>query len=128
MGRNVWPAQFSDRFSSEYRGNVYLSVVHHYCRVPLDYLDPSKCSCRGIGLVIIFMGADFSSLIMSALPHLAAIIKWNPLNMVFVINQLANSSYEKFSDLSLLQIITGNLIYAVIFIVIGDLLFKSRRV
>ncbi len=82
----------------------------------------------GIGLVIIFMGADFSSLIMSALPHLAAIIKWNPLNMVFVINQLANSSYEKFSDLSLLQIITGNLIYAVIFIVIGDLLFKSRRV
>lgn len=82
----------------------------------------------GIGLVIIFMGADFSSLIMSALPHLAAIIKWNPLNMVFVINQLANSSYEKISSLSLPQIITGNLIYAVIFIVIGDLLFKSRRV
>ncbi|GHP13211.1 membrane protein [Lentilactobacillus fungorum] len=82
----------------------------------------------GIGLVIIFMGADFSSLVMSALPHFGAIIKWNPLNMVFVINQLANSSYEKFSNLSLPQIITGNLIYAVIFIAIGDALFKSRRV
>lgn len=81
-----------------------------------------------IGLVIIFMGAEFSSLVMSALPHFSAIIKWNPLNMVFVINQFANSSYEKYSNLSLPQIIIGNLIYAVIFIAIGDVLFKRRRV
>lgn len=82
----------------------------------------------GVGLAVIFLGADLSALVMSGLPAIASIVKWNPLNMIFVINQFTNAIYAKISGLSDFQLVAANIVYAIIFIVVGDVLFKNRRV
>ncbi|MGY5339119.1 ABC transporter permease [Levilactobacillus spicheri] len=82
----------------------------------------------GIGLALGFLGAGFSVALMTALPSLSHIIRWNPLNMIFVTSQLVNPLYSQASHLSNPQIISGTLIYALLFTLIGYLLFKRRRV
>lgn len=82
----------------------------------------------GIGLAIGFLGLDISSAFITAFPVLTMITKWNPLNMISVMGQLADSSYIRFSLLSSSQLIYGNLIYAVIFLISGYFLFKKRHV
>lgn len=82
----------------------------------------------GIGLAIGFLGLDISNAVITAFPNLMGIIKWNPLNMISVIAQLSDTSYTKFSYLSNNQLVWGNLIYIVIFLVGGNLLFNKRRV
>lgn len=82
----------------------------------------------GIGLAIGFLGSGFSSVIMDALPNLITILRWNPLNMIIVINQLANGSFAKYSSLNSVELIIANLVYAIFFSIIGDIVFKNRRV
>ncbi|EHO51799.1 ABC transporter permease [Lentilactobacillus kisonensis] len=83
----------------------------------------------GIGLAIIFLGAAFSSVIMGNFPSLIPLLKWNPLNMIYVINQLMIPGYfSKISYLSTDQIIIANIAYMIIFSVFGYLIFKKRRV
>ncbi|HJE97128.1 MAG TPA: ABC transporter permease [Ligilactobacillus acidipiscis] len=82
----------------------------------------------GIGLAIGFLGLDISSAFITAFPVLTMITKWNPLNMISVMGQLADSSYIRFSLLSSSQLICGNLIYTVIFLISGYFLFKKKHV
>lgn len=82
----------------------------------------------GLGLAIIFLGAPFSSVIMDNFPSLIPLFKWNPLNMIYVINQIMVPNYfSKISYLSTEQIVIANVIYMVLFSVFGYLIFKKRR-
>ncbi|WP_054735759.1 hypothetical protein [Lentilactobacillus parafarraginis] len=82
----------------------------------------------GIGLAIGFFGAGLSSFMMGAFPGLTAIIKWNPLNMINIIGQLANANDSKFSLLTDSQLIWANLTYVLIFLIVGMVVFKRQRV
>lgn len=81
----------------------------------------------GVGLVIGFMGAAFSNLIVDTVPSIRFITAWNPLNMINVMSQLSNPELERLSNLSDSQLVIGNIVYALIFSVIGYLLFKRRH-
>lgn len=79
-----------------------------------------------IGLAIGFLGSNLSAALMQALPGLKAIIAWNPLNMINIINPFANTAGTVY--LSANQLVMGNLIYSALFIVIGLLIFKRTRI
>lgn len=81
-----------------------------------------------IGLIFGFLGAGISIAFMNTFKHLIGVIRWNPLNMIFITQQLANPPYIKVSHLNNKEIIIGTLLYAVIFTVIGYKLFKKRRI
>lgn len=82
----------------------------------------------GIGLAIGFIGASVSVALMKSLASWTNILKWGPLNMIFVTQQLANTPYTQVSHLTNLAIIGGTLTYAALFTWLGYLLFKHRRV
>lgn len=82
----------------------------------------------GTGLAMGFLGASISVALMKSFANLVSILKWNPLNMIFITQQLANNSYAKVSNLSSFQIIEGNLLYGIIFATLGYILFRYRRV
>lgn len=82
----------------------------------------------GIGLAIGFLGAGISVDLMKALSSWVTILRWGPLNMIFVTQQLANSPYARVSHLSNTAIIGGTLVYAILFAWLGYWLFKHRRV
>ncbi|KRM40613.1 ABC transporter permease [Lentilactobacillus parafarraginis] len=83
----------------------------------------------GIGLAIVFLGSPFSSMIMSGFSAWIPILRWNPLNMIYVMNQMAMPRvFAKVSYLSTFQIVLGNIVYIVGFILVGCLLFKKQRV
>ncbi|RHW49820.1 ABC transporter permease [Bombilactobacillus bombi] len=82
-----------------------------------------------LGLVIAFLGASLSSVIMDNFPRLIPLMKWNPLNMIYVMNQLNKTPiFSNISHLSNWQLINGNIVYIMIFNLLGYLLFKRRRV
>lgn len=80
-----------------------------------------------VGLFIGFLGSTFSNVFMQALPSLKTLIAWNPLNMINVIVQLSNPNIAQSSALTNGELIIGNLIYSIIFLLIGIYAFKKRR-
>lgn len=80
-----------------------------------------------VGLFIGFLGSTFSDVFMKALPGLKSILAWNPLNMINIIVQLSNTSISKTSALTDGELITGTLIYSIIFLLIGIYAFNKRR-
>ncbi|MBB1068887.1 ABC transporter permease [Limosilactobacillus sp. RRLNB_1_1] len=78
-----------------------------------------------IGLFIGFLGANISALIMQTFPGIKSIIAWNPLNMINIITQLSNSRVIQSSALTNNELIIGNLIYVVVFLLIGILVFRK---
>ena len=80
------------------------------------------------GIVLAFFGASFSKGLMQTFPHFISTIKWNFLNMTFISQQLSNPSLSLKSHLSSLELIIANIIYGIIFMVLGYYLFKHRRV
>lgn len=81
-----------------------------------------------IGLGLGFMGAGISVALMKSFSLQASFIRWNPLNMIFITQQLANPPYSKVSNLDNTEIIIGTLSYAAIFLLFGYKLFKRRNV
>lgn len=81
-----------------------------------------------IGLMLGFLGATFSNILMSLFHTWSRAIRWNPLNMIYVINQLSDPKYFKYSSLSNLELVLGTASYAIIFLIIGYWTFKKRRV
>ena len=54
--------------------------------------------------------------------------KWNPITMLVYPNQLVDPHLAQMTKLSFNQLATGNIIYIVIFLAIGYLVFKKRNV
>lgn len=80
-----------------------------------------------IGLFIGFLGANLSGIAMQAFPNIKGIIAWNPLNMINVITQLSDAKMVTITALSNGELIAGNLLYTVIFIIIGVRTFNKSR-
>ncbi|MDF7683014.1 ABC transporter permease [Lactobacillus sp. ESL0679] len=81
-----------------------------------------------IGLAWGFFGASLSTALMKTFPTISNILKWNPLNMVFISQQLSKPYYYRVSQLSNSQLIMGTLFYSLFFAILGYLLFRQRRV
>jgi ABC-2 type transport system permease protein len=82
----------------------------------------------GIGLAIGFMGSSISASLMEGAPGLIGITKWNPLNFIFICNQLSMPKFIHYSHLTNGQLILGTVVYTLLFMFIGYRLFKKRRV
>lgn len=112
-------------------GNVIGTLIYALFIVTLSFmlimLLKLNAAVIGVGLALGFLGAGISVALMKTFTSLIPILRWNPLNMIFVTQQLANPPYAAVSHLSSLEIIGGNLIYAAIFIFLGYALFKNRR-
>lgn len=113
-------------------GNVIGTVIYALFIVTLSFmlimLIKINVAVIGIGLALGFLGAGISVALMGAFTSLISILRWNPLNMIFITQQLANPAYAAVSHLSSFEIIGGNLSYAAIFIILGYGLFKKRRI
>ncbi|NLR33185.1 ABC transporter permease subunit [Lactobacillus sp. ZJLC3-7] len=113
-------------------GNVIGTVIYALFIVTLSFmlimLIKINVAVIGIGLALGFLGAGISVALMGAFTSLIPILRWNPLNMIFITQQLANPAYAAVSHLSFFEIIGGNLSYAAIFIILGYGLFKKRRI
>ncbi|MCH4164946.1 MAG: ABC transporter permease [Lentilactobacillus diolivorans] len=107
---------------------IYLLFIESLAFLLISWIK-NNAAVIGIGLGISFLGASLSSVIMSDFPGLIPLMKWNPFNMIYVMNQLAvPKKFIKISYLTNSQIITCNIIYIIIFMILGYLLFKKRRV
>ncbi|WEV38930.1 ABC transporter permease [Lactobacillus sp. ESL0680] len=80
-----------------------------------------------IGLFWGFFGASLSTALMKTFSAIISILKWNPLNMIFISQQLSKPVYSKVSQLSSLQLILGITGYSLLFAILGYLLFRQRR-
>ena len=82
-----------------------------------------------LGLFNSFLGSSMSSAIMDDFNGVNSILKWNPFNMIYIMNQLSSTkNFFALSHLTNIQIIMGNLLYIIIFIIFGYLAFKKRQV
>lgn len=81
-----------------------------------------------IGLAIGFLGSDLSSLSMAAFSKIKNVLAWNPLNMINIITQLSNSEMSNVTHLMNSELIIGNLIYTILFFIVGLLIFKKQSV
>lgn len=107
---------------------IYLSFVVTLAFLLIS-LFKNNAVVIGLGLATVFLGSTFSSLVMSTFTGLIPFMKWNPFNMIYIVNQLADSKeFAKFSYLNNSQLVTANLVYIIMFIVVGYLLFRKRRV
>jgi len=80
------------------------------------------------GIVLAFFGASFSRGLMQSFPNFISTIKWNFLNMIFISQQLSNPGLSLKSHLSSLELIIANIVYGILFMVLGYYLFKHRQV
>lgn len=80
-----------------------------------------------ICLVIVFLGADISNIVMQAFPQLRSIFAWNPFNMINIITQLSNNKIGNITYLTNIQLIFANLIYSLLFLWMGCRFFKKRH-
>lgn len=132
--RTPWSALISNHQTqlALLTGNVIGTVIYALFIVTLSFmlimLIKINVAVIGIGLALGFLGAGVSVALMGAFTSLIPILRWNPLNMIFITQQLANPAYATVSHLSSFEIIGGNLIYATIFIILGYSLFKKRRI
>lgn len=81
-----------------------------------------------IGLFLGYIGSSISVALMEIFPSAINIIKWNPLSMIFISQQLTRSSLTVTSHLSNIQLIIATVMYGIVFSTIGYFVFKHRRV
>lgn len=81
-----------------------------------------------IGLFLGYVGASISVALMAVFPSTINIIKWNPLSMIFISQQLTRSSLAATSHLSNIQLVVATIMYGIVFGTIGYFVFKHRRI
>lgn len=112
--------------------NFFGTLIYSFFMVSLSLLllsiFKSNIVVVGIGLFLGFLGTTISGFITQLLPYFHNILKWNPLNMIYIISQINNPKFKDISGLSSSDLIIGNIIYSLIFIYLGYILFKNRRI
>jgi len=94
----------------------------------LACLFPINTVVIGLGLILVLTGQGIASLTIDANPMLTAILKWQPLNMLNLMAQLPDPSYQKDTYLSNSQLLAGIIGYSGFFLAIGYWRFKHKRV
>ncbi|KRK85085.1 ABC superfamily ATP binding cassette transporter, membrane protein [Companilactobacillus bobalius DSM 19674] len=112
--------------------NVFGTFLYSIFIVTLSLLLISLVKIDAIvivaGLMLGFLGATFSNILMSLFHNWSELIRWNPLNMIYIVNQLSDSKYFKYTSLTNVELVLGTVSYAMIFLIIGYWAFKKRRV
>ncbi|QIL50322.1 ABC transporter permease subunit [Weissella coleopterorum] len=127
---------FGDSFSinqvNELLINFFGTLIYSFFMIALSFLllpiFKSNIAVVGSGLFMGFLGTTISGFIMQLIPNFHNILKWNPLNMIYIISQLNNSKFKYISGLSSIDLIIGNITYSLLFLYFGYLLFKKRRI
>lgn len=112
--------------------NFFGTLIYSFFMASLSLLllsiFKSNIAVVGSGLFLGFLGTTISGFIMQLLPYFHNILKWNPLNMIYIISQINNPKFKYISGLSSFDLIIGNIIYSLIFLYLGYILFKNRRI
>lgn len=88
-----------------------------------------KSTAAAISIGIIgYFALNIVSSIMFVLMQKWEWLKWNPLNMMNLSNQLVSSSFHKMTLLSTPEMVAGSLVYTAIFMAISYVIFKRRSV
>ncbi|AFR99310.1 ABC transporter permease [Lentilactobacillus buchneri] len=88
-----------------------------------------KSTAAAISIGIIgYFALSMVSGVMFLLMHKWEWLKWNPLNMMNLPQQLLSSSVHKMTLLSTPEMVVGSLVYTAIFMAISYVVFKRRSV
>ncbi|ETY74682.1 ABC transporter permease [Lactiplantibacillus fabifermentans] len=88
----------------------------------------SSAIAISVGVAVCFLGEGVSSLALSTFKALAVVLRWNPFNMMCLQEQYANQDYQGITHLTLAQLAGGNLMWTVISIGVGALIFSKRHI
>ncbi|MEE6674567.1 ABC transporter permease [Pediococcus acidilactici] len=80
------------------------------------------------GVAICFMGQGFSRLLIFNIGKTVSFIKWNPFNMMNFIDELNNHHYFDDTGLTVVQLFWGNIVYSIIFILLGLYFFDRKKI
>lgn len=78
--------------------------------------------------IIVFFAASVLQIMQSLLIAKWDWVKWNPLNMLNAGPQIADSTLKSMTSLTTPVIISGSIIYTIVFVLISYTLFKKRNV
>ena len=93
----------------------------------LSTLFKSNAAAISIGIIGYFALSMVSQLMLLAIQKWNW-LKWNPLNMMNLGNQVLDSSFKKLTLLSTTQMTWGCLVYTAVFLFISYVVFKKRSV
>lgn len=105
---------------------IYILFIVSFTFLLLSLLKVNS-AVIGIGLAAAFFGAYISGALIS-ISDWVKVTAWNPLNMINIVRQLSDGSVIKITKLTDTQLFFGNLGYTAVFIIVGYVLFKKRRV
>ena len=80
-----------------------------------------------LGLVTYFLSSMLAGMQFMVLEQFSW-LRWNPLNMLNLSNQLTNSGMEKLTQLATNQLLVGNLVYILGFILIANFVFSRKTI
>jgi len=80
-----------------------------------------------IGIIFYFAASVVSGILFLAIDKWEW-VKWNPVNMLNLSNQLMNSDVESMTQLSINQLFAGNIIYIAIFLFLVYVVFKRKNI
>lgn len=80
-----------------------------------------------LGIVTYFLSSMLAGLQFMVLEQFNW-LRWNPLNMLNLSNQLNNGSMEKLTQLATNQLLMGNLVYIFSFLLIANVVFSHKKV
>ncbi|MFC6261368.1 ABC transporter permease [Levilactobacillus fujinensis] len=81
------------------------------------------------GVGACFMGEGVSSLLLQSFKSALPLLKWNPFNMFFLQEEYGNPSYQQsVTHLSIQQLSVGSLVWTLVFLGVGAVIFSRRRI
>lgn len=116
-----WQLLFTTIFSTVVYGLFIIGLISL-----LTILFRSSAIAGLIGLVLVFLGAPINDMLFNAFPGFQSILKWNPLNMIYVSTQLVNGKLIEASQLANAELVFANLVYILIFVWIDYLLVRKN--
>lgn len=132
-GQYHWLADFNGhKLLTELLLNMLGAIAYCFFSVGLSFMLIMIFKVNAVvicvGIVLAFFGASFSVALMQAFPSVNGLLKWNPLNMIFISQQLTKTSLIAKSHLTNPQLLSATLVYGLVFGAIGYYLFKHRRI
>ncbi|WP_158727608.1 ABC transporter permease [Levilactobacillus enshiensis] len=111
--------------------NALLDLYGGVLIVSLVFLLAS-CSRHGataiaVGVGACFMGEGLSSLLLGSFKAFVPWLKWNPFNMFYLQEEYGNPDYRTMTHLTIRQLEIGNVVWTLLFIGIGAVIFSRRR-
>ncbi|MDU5332922.1 ABC transporter permease [Enterococcus sp.] len=88
---------------------------------------PNESLASILGIAAYFISSMLAGIQFMVLDQFSW-LRWNPLNMLNLSNQLSNNRIEKLTQLATNQLLIGNLVYIISFLLIANFLFSRKKV